>query len=126
MQRTRLLSTATIDQMPLNDNGNDLIDLCKATGPLILNGHVGIDEGIGRHTRVDENDSGVVDFVQGAPSIFMMVDSFKIRDKFPESDHLPLVFSLQLGTCRVDRIEVDRGQWSIRGNIFGLLVVCRK
>ena len=115
MHRFGLLSRSFMDPRPLNNNGSDLINLCKATGLLISNGRVGDDKGTGRYTRVDGNGSGVVDYVLGTPSIFMMVNNFEIHDKFRESDHSPRLFSLRLGTGKVDRNQVNTGQWSIHG-----------
>ena len=101
-----------MDPRPLNNNGSDLINLCKASGLLILNGRVGDDKGAGGYTRVDENGSGVLDYVLGTPSIFMMVNNFEIHDKFPESDHLPVLFSLRLDPGKIDCYDVDTGQWN--------------
>ena len=51
------------DNGHVNNNGLLLLDFCKQTGLRIMNGRVGADQGIGKHTFVGSRGSSVVDYV---------------------------------------------------------------
>ena len=89
------------DFRPANVQGLQLNDLCKDTGLLIMNGRLGMDKGIGGYTRMGVGERGIVDYVIGSPELFDMISLFKMGQKVPESDHLPLIFSVM---CSIKRI----------------------
>ena len=83
------------DSRPLNNHGKLLLELCKSTGLLIVNGRIGQDkEEGGRYTWVNDKSAGVNDFMIASPSFFDHITDFCVGNKFPESDHLPLVLSI--------------------------------
>ena len=90
---------------PPNVQGLQLIDFCKDTGVLIMNGRLRVDKGIGGYTRLGVGESGVVDYIIGSPEMFDMIHEFEVGKKVPESDHLPLAFSL---TCNIDETDQSR------------------
>ena len=83
------------DMRPMNNNGRLLLDVCKISGLIIVNGRLGDDKGIGRATRVMGDHSTVVDYVIATPKLFDQITHFLIHDKLPESDHLPLIFKIK-------------------------------
>ena len=93
-----VLTRASKDKTIINRHGIHLLELCKSTGMLILNGRLGRDKDIGEFTRDDTTGKSVVDYVISTPKLFKVVQDFRVHDKFPESDHRPL--SLSLFTAR--------------------------
>ena len=83
------------DRRNVDNYGKLLLKLCKAVGMLILNGRLGADKGIGRYTRMADNSASVVDYVIVTPDLFDDVGQFQVNNKFHESDHLPISFSLK-------------------------------
>ena len=94
MEKTMLVRFSQ-DKKNVDNHGKLLLELCKAVGMLILNGRLGADKGIGRCTRIADNSSSVVDYVIATPDLFDHIDQFQVNSKFPESDHLPISFSLK-------------------------------
>lgn len=91
-----LLKRFSLDSRPMNNNGRHLIDLCKSRGMLIINGRISEDKGVGNFTRYDHSDApSVVDFVVSNAKCFKEFEYFKVHPKLPESDHLPIMFSLK-------------------------------
>ena len=84
-----MLNRHSMDGNLVNKHGRQLIEFCKATGMLILNGRLGRDRGIGCFTRDDTTGRSVVDYA-------IIIDYFEVLHKFPESDHRPVSLSL---TC---------------------------
>ena len=83
------------DSRPADTQGQHLINFCKDTGLLIMNGRIGIDKGVGGCTRMGTGESSVIDYVIGSPELFDVMYDFHIGDKIPESDHLPMMFWLK-------------------------------
>ena len=95
MQNGRL-TRYSYDKRPLNQSSKDLINLCKSRGLLILNGRLFEDSFEGKYTRMNFVDNpSVVDYVVANARMFDAVCDFKINSKFPESDHLPISFSIK-------------------------------
>ena len=88
------LARSSLDKARPNTHGKRLIELCKASGMLIINGRCGTDKGVGGYTRVDTTGSSTVDYAICSPGLFLCVNDFHIHGKFPESDHLPVSLSL--------------------------------
>ena len=82
------------DNKSVNNYGKKLLDMCKTTGLLIVNGRIGLDKGLGKYTRSDTTGNSVVDYVICSPNLFVKINDFYIQEKLPESDHLPLCMSL--------------------------------
>ena len=82
----------------VNSYGRDLIDLCKSAGIYIVNGRTGSDKDLGRFTRVDTTGCSVVDYLLCSLKFKSYLVNFKIGDKVPESDHLPIEFDLSINT----------------------------
>ena len=95
MMEKKLLVRFSQDKKNVDNHGKLLLELCKAVGMLILNGRLGANKGIGRCTRIADNSSSVVDYVIATPDLFDHIDQFQVNSKFPESDHLPISFSLK-------------------------------
>lgn len=76
-----------------NRRGVELLNFCKSTGFLILNGRTGMDNGVGKTTSHTYNGESVVDYVIMNRSCYENVLEFEIIDR-PESKHSCLVFSI--------------------------------
>ena len=63
------------DMRPMNNNGRLLLDVCKISGLIIVNGRLG-DDRIGRATRVMGDHSTVVDYVIATPKLFDQITHF--------------------------------------------------
>ena len=74
----------------VNAHGKRLLETCISSGLLIMNGRLGYDSGLGGYTRIDSTGKSVVDYMLCSPEVFFVASDFKIHNKFPESDHLPL------------------------------------
>ena len=85
----------SMDSGPPNKRGKQLLDFCHACGLIILNGRVHEDKGIGKFTRTDTTGNSVVEYLISQPESTDLLTYFDVHTKFPESDHLPLVFSLR-------------------------------
>ena len=89
------LERSSRDPRWVDTHGRFPLELCKAIGLLILNGRIGHDKGIGACTRINETSATLVDYVIASPGLFPSVNEFRINRKFPESDHLPISFSIK-------------------------------
>ena len=90
---------------PMNNHGKCLIELCKATGLVILNGRVGEDRNVGKCTSFYNNSMGVLDYMIASPSLFKCIDNFIVHSRLPDSDHSPLELCIM---CNYDRLNVDK------------------
>ena len=103
MERNALdIQRHSMDIGPVNKRGKQLLEFCNTCGLIILNGRVGRDKGIGKFTRIDTTGNSVVDYLICRPESARLVSYFNVHQRFPESDHLPVVFSLrhrENGTC---------------------------
>ena len=79
----------------VNARGRDILDICKSSGLLIMNGRLYGDEGIGNFTRVGTTGSSVVDYVIVSRGDVACISNFRIDDSKPESDHKPLAFCVK-------------------------------
>ena len=69
------------DSRPPDAQGLQLIDFCKDTGLLIMNGRIGHDKGVGEYTRMGICEGSVIDYVIGSPEIFEILHEFHIGKK---------------------------------------------
>ena len=94
---------SSLDRRPLNNHGICLLELCKNTELVILNGRIGEDKGIGRYTSFNNKSNGVLDYMLTSPSLLKNIEWFKIHDPFPESDHAPLELRFN---CEYDNLKM--------------------
>ena len=64
----------------------------------MINGCVGADKGIGAFTLINTTGKSVVDYVIYPPQVLPLISKFSIQSELPESDHLPMEFSLRYPT----------------------------
>ena len=95
LSECRTLERSSRDPRRVDTHGRCLLELCKATGLLILDCRIGHGKGIGACTRINETSATLVDYVIASPGLFPSVNEFRINRKFPESDHLPISFSIE-------------------------------
>ena len=99
------------DMRPMNNNGRLLLDICKISGLIIVNGRLGDDKGIGRATRVMGDHSTVVDYVIATPKLFDQITHFQIHDKLPESDRVPLIFKIMCNGTHPGQDHLVDSDW---------------
>lgn len=109
------------DTADVNNYGKKLLELCKSSGLLIMNGRFGTDKGVGNFTRIETTGNSVVDYGIITPALVDFISEFSIGKKFPESDHLPLSMSIKCRlpsetTCREtlnnNWVPYDKYKWS--------------
>ena len=88
---------SSMDVGPINQHGRELLQMCRTTGLVIVNGRRGYDKHIGNFTYVDTAGKSLVDYVVASPNVFRNIENFKLSNKFPESDHLPINFTIATG-----------------------------
>ena len=88
---------------PANIQGMNLVEFCKDTGLLIMNGRIGSDKGVGDFTRMRIGESSVVDYIIASPAMLDMLRDFQICEKLPESDHLSMMFSINCNYVRTHK-----------------------
>ena len=93
----RFMQRYSEDVGHVNNNGLLLLELCKQTGLRMMNGRVGNDNGIGRHTFVGHRGSILVDYVLGSQEMFNLVTSFDVQEPNILSDHCLVSFSFEFG-----------------------------
>lgn len=103
MQKSGILTRHSEDRDKANKYGLQLLDLCKSSNLFIMNGRIGQDKGIGKYTRIDTTGNSLVDYVIGSLNMFRVIADFSIGGKLPESDHLPLEFSLHINGVQASK-----------------------
>ena len=94
LRDTGRLDRVSEDNARPNFYGKQLLSFCKTSNLFIMNGRVGDDRGVGGFTRIDTTGKSVVDYLLTTPTTFTMIRDFCIHNKVPESDHLPISFSM--------------------------------
>ena len=61
-----------------------------------MNGQLSMNKTKG-YTHMGIGKSGIVDYVIGSPKLLDMIQFIEIGKRFPESYHLPLIFSVICG-----------------------------
>ena len=80
-----------------NNNGRQLVDLCREHGLLIANGRVGDDLDIGKKTCFNRNvGTSAVDLVVASPELFPCFSNFRVEDfcEHLSDTHCPIILSL--------------------------------
>ena len=91
--------------------GDSIINLCRSTHMMILNGRSGHDKGVGSFTCVNSRGKSVVDYVLCSPGIFRSIEDFTIHPLTPESDHKPISFRLKCKISRENNGPVNKSRW---------------
>ena len=122
------------DKIPSDHRGKELLELCKASGLVILNGRKTGDI-YGKLTSFQWNGNSVADYVIVSQSIYDNIYFFKIRDYIPWlSDHSAVSYKLSTTTGRYvprDRNELGEVYESIHwdknshGKFLGGLNKCQ-
>ena len=114
-----MLNRTSMDRKSVNKHGTRLIEVCKTTGMLILNGRISHDRGIGCFTRDDTTGRSVVDYAIASPVILKSVSYFKVSCKFPESDHRPVSVSLTCSHSSANKMGQDFDhEWELCNKYF--------
>ena len=106
-----------------NNNGRNLIDMCKCQELCIVNGRMGTDKGIGCTTY---DDKTVIDYVLCTPDLLAKVSDFKV-DKFDpllSDKHNPLNVYLNLDKVLYPKCATDITH-SINENIDNNHIKCK-
>ncbi len=108
------------DKRPLNDYGTELISLCIASGLRIANGPCYADKAIGKATFIRGECRSVLDYLLLQESIYPLLSGFSIGDKWPESDHCPVMFEFTLpcGVKKVPRSDSPKESYDTYTRFF--------
>ena len=88
------------DKLPSDHRGKELLELCKASDLVILNGRKTGDI-FGKLTSFQWNGSSVADYVVVSQSIYDNIEYFKVREYIPWlSDHSAVSYKLSTTTGR--------------------------
>ena len=108
-----------------NNNGRNLIDMCKCQELCIVNGRMGTDKGIGCTTY---DDKTVIDYVLCTPDLLAKVLDFKV-DKFDpllSDKHNPLNVYLNLDKALYSKCTTDKTHSiTINDNIDNNHIKCK-
>ena len=94
-----------------NPFGDSIINLCRSTHMIILNGRSGQDKGVGNFTCVNSRGKSVVDYVLCSPGLFIIIKDFTIHPLTPESDHKPISFRLKCNISRENDGLANKSRW---------------
>ena len=102
------LGRYSCDILPTNNNGKLLLNLCKSRGMLIMNGRIFKDKSKGECTWFNsKGKQSLVDYVLASARLFFQFRSFEIYPKVPESDHRPVIFSVNCNYDSESSIEYN-------------------
>ncbi len=93
-----------------NEYGKQLITLLDNTGLKIMNGRIHQDKGIGKFTCQKYNGCSVVDYLITSPALINSILDFEILCKRPKSDHMPIMFKLELPHIPMVHPEIEIGK----------------
>ena len=118
LQKLNILQRKSEDTF-VNTYGRNLIEFCKNTQMAIMNGRIGKDREFGRFTFMGStNDTqnkqrlSLVDYIIGSANMFHYVTNLEVLNKFPESDHIPIHFSLNVNyTENTNNSGDENTQW---------------
>ncbi len=92
---TDLPKRVSVDNIT-NNRGRDLLYLCQSSGLRIANGRCFDDKGIGKFTFRSSNGKSVDDYLLSDEIMFNSLSHFSVGEKWPDSDHHPVYFSLKI------------------------------
>ena len=81
----------------LNENGKDLINLCKRNNMIIMNGRTGSDREIGKVTFQSKNGKSTIDYCITSPDFIRHIQDFQvdILDQNLSDKHSPIILTLK-------------------------------
>ena len=87
----------------MNENGQHLVNFCKLTGYVMLNGRFGRDQDVSEYTCINTRGRSVVDYILCRPVYFPYLTDFEIMPPSIHSDHFPLRLNVKFNyTPHVD------------------------
>ena len=93
-QNTNVIKDIISDDVIINENGKELLQLCRSTNLYILNGRIGpMPEG--RCTCQTARGQSVVDYIIASADLLLLTKSFQIGETSPLSDHRCVTATLQ-------------------------------
>ena len=113
LSRSGCLHRTSQDTCQINNHGIELLTFCKTTNMFIVNGRTGQDRNVGSISYIsDYKGQSLVDYVLACPKTFMLIENFRFCSKLPESDHIPMAFTLTCGLYQntLKRSD-DRTNW---------------
>lgn len=97
------------DKNITNENGANLLNLCKDSGYVLLNGPAGKDRNLGEYTYVGPSGSSVIDYMLCKPCYLDKIDDFEVLPPSLYSDHCPLRLCLKLHCTKPPKGEIYSG-----------------
>ena len=95
-----------------NSYGRSFLDFLKVFGMFVANGRIGRDKGVGSFTFISNyRGASVVDYLVGTPKTLMLIEDFGIESKLPESDHMPMMFTLNCTFFSENNDIVYKSKW---------------
>ena len=97
------------DNAPTNWNGRALIDMCKDSNSLILNGRTGHDQGVGNSTffSLDQDNQvhvgvSTIDYGISSHSLWPYITDFEVDtfDRLLSDRHAPIIISLEIPSSK--------------------------
>ena len=81
----------------INENGKDLINLCKRNSMIIINGRTGSDREIGEVTFQSKNGKSTIDYCIASPDFIPHIQDFQvdILDQNLSDKHSPIFSDLK-------------------------------
>ena len=86
------------DDIKFNRYGKDLLELCKSSNMRIMNGYYNNDATTGTFTCYTANDRSLIDYLICDSKFCQALSSFRVDPLVSDSDHRPLIFSINLKT----------------------------
>ena len=102
-----------------NNNGRQLVDICREHGLLIANGRVGQDRGIGKKTCFNRNHgTSAIDLVIASPELFPCFSNFEVQEfsEYLSDTHCPIV--LNLHNTVVESVEREAAAQGVSHNSY--------
>ena len=106
-------SERTNKDSKVNTNGRALIDVCKTTDMMILNGRSGKDRGVGNFTCNNYNGKSVVDYIIADNSLIDKLLNFEIKQFDPSLSDVHC--GLKVEVLRAIEVEVNKNNECIGG-----------
>ena len=91
-----------MDTKKSNNNGNQIIEMCKLTEICILNGRFGTDKNIGIFTF---DNKSTIDYAMCSPNLFANITDFSIDtfDRLLSDKHSPINLTINVDITNVDK-----------------------
>ena len=98
LMNNKALHRASKDAKRTNKYGKQLLSFCQSTNFFIVNWRKVLDKCIGEYTRIDTTGKSVVDYLLATPVTYQFIKDFHVHPKLPESDHMPVFFTIMWKT----------------------------